>query len=177
MAGVRLGDGTTWVKSRGYSWVLGSYMAGKLYPGGQGSPVYYQTRRPVEPQVGSTICLDKTYLLDTVLRLEQDGLRGLQYALDNLHYAQVGGWVGGWVVGDRRGTACTSCRACVARARRRRSAAQHACRAPPAVLLELLAGPHVPHPPSPPVSSPFLLSLTLPPIPSPSCRAVPRRRL
>ena len=97
MAGVRLGDGTTWVKSRGYSWVLGSYMAGKLYPGGQGSPVYYQTRRPVEPQVGSTICLDKTYLLDTVLRLEQDGLRGLQYALDNLHYAQVGGWVGGWV--------------------------------------------------------------------------------
>jgi hypothetical protein len=70
-------------------------MAGKLYPGGQGSPVYYQTRRPVEPQVGSTICLDKTYLLDTVLRLEQDGLRGLQYALDNLHYAQVGGWVGG----------------------------------------------------------------------------------
>lgn len=36
MAGVRLGDGTTWVKSRGFSWVLGSYMAAKLYP--QGAP-------------------------------------------------------------------------------------------------------------------------------------------
>lgn len=32
---------------------------------GQGAPVYYQTRRPAEPHVGSTICLDKTYLLDT----------------------------------------------------------------------------------------------------------------
>jgi hypothetical protein len=32
---------------------------------GQGTPQYYQTRRPSEPQVGSTICLDKTYLLDT----------------------------------------------------------------------------------------------------------------
>ncbi len=36
MAGVRLGDGTTWVKSRGYTWVLGSYMAAKLYPQGAG---------------------------------------------------------------------------------------------------------------------------------------------
>lgn len=35
MAGVRLGDGTTWVKSRGYTWVLGSYMAAKLYPQGK----------------------------------------------------------------------------------------------------------------------------------------------
>lgn len=35
MAGVRLGDGTTWVKSRGYTWVLGSYMAAKLYPQGE----------------------------------------------------------------------------------------------------------------------------------------------
>ncbi|KAI3427055.1 hypothetical protein D9Q98_006995 [Chlorella vulgaris] len=88
MTGVRLGDGTTWVKHRGYTWVLGSYMSAKLYPHGQGTPQYYQTRRPSEPQVGSTICLDKTYLLDTVLRLDQEGLRGLQYALDNLHYAQ-----------------------------------------------------------------------------------------
>ena len=37
MAGVRLGDGTTWVKSRGYTWVLGSYMAAKLYPQGETS--------------------------------------------------------------------------------------------------------------------------------------------
>ena len=27
--------------------------------------MYYQTRRPTEPHAGSTICLDKTYLLDT----------------------------------------------------------------------------------------------------------------
>lgn len=65
MTGVRLGDGTTWVKHRGYAWVLGSHMASKLYPQGQGAPAYYQTRRPVEPHAGSTICLDKTYLLDT----------------------------------------------------------------------------------------------------------------
>ena len=131
---------------------------------GQGAPVYYQTRRPTEPHAGSTICLDKTYLLDTggrqlpgvgcmvwvrlacstqpgldntylldtggrqpqlasrckvlqgwhghaahtavaapalsaaVLRLDPDGLRGLQYALDNLHYAQfaAGGAEGFW---------------------------------------------------------------------------------
>jgi hypothetical protein len=36
MTGVRLGDGTAWVKSRGYTWTLGSYMAAKLYP--QGAP-------------------------------------------------------------------------------------------------------------------------------------------
>ncbi len=35
---------------------------------GQGAPVYYQTRRPTEAHVGSTICLDKTYLLDTGAR-------------------------------------------------------------------------------------------------------------
>lgn len=34
MAGVRLGDGTTWVKHRGYAWVLGAHMAAKLYPAG-----------------------------------------------------------------------------------------------------------------------------------------------
>lgn len=34
MTGVRLGDGTTWVKNRGYTWVLGKYMADKLYPQG-----------------------------------------------------------------------------------------------------------------------------------------------
>lgn len=65
MTGVRLGDGTTWVKHRGYSWVLGAHMAAKLYPAGQGTPAYYQSRRPAEPHAGSTICLDKTYLLDT----------------------------------------------------------------------------------------------------------------
>lgn len=37
-----------------------------MQPGaGQGAPIYYQTRRPAEPHAGSTICLDKTYLLDT----------------------------------------------------------------------------------------------------------------
>jgi hypothetical protein len=35
MTGVRLGDGTTWVKHRGYTWVLGSYMSAKLYPHGE----------------------------------------------------------------------------------------------------------------------------------------------
>ncbi len=34
MTGVRLGDGTTWVKNRGYTWVLGKHMADKLYPQG-----------------------------------------------------------------------------------------------------------------------------------------------
>ena len=35
MNGVRLGDGTTWVKSKGYSWVLGAYMAERFYPQGE----------------------------------------------------------------------------------------------------------------------------------------------
>jgi hypothetical protein len=45
---------------------------------GQGAPVYYQARRPAEPHVGSTICLDKTYLLDTG-ELEMGGGGGGQH--------------------------------------------------------------------------------------------------
>ena len=36
--GVRMSDGTTWVKQPGYHWRLGKHMAEKLYPGGGWEP-------------------------------------------------------------------------------------------------------------------------------------------
>ena len=108
--------------------------------------MYYQTRRPAEPQVGSTICLDKTYLLDTVLRLEQEGLRGLQYALDNLHYAQVGGWQvpTGWHRMHSAGTA-RALRSMHAGPTRAPQPTSASCRGGSTACMP----PRVPNPPSP----------------------------
>ncbi|GAB4818489.1 hypothetical protein N2152v2_005535 [Parachlorella kessleri] len=104
-AGVRMADGTTWLRQAGWDWWLAPSLHARLYPPGAAMPEHdsaaaglaqrrggagdgQQAQQPQQPLVGDQLCLDKTFLLDTVVKMDLEALQGVQYALDNLHYAQ-----------------------------------------------------------------------------------------